>query len=88
MSKVKIPKIAVLRKAIKDIEEGDPIYRHDGNFFGVTIKRVHIDKDFDNRTDYVVYYDAKVHYVDSNKEYFDCYMPLKTIMNFLKTPLS
>lgn len=88
MKKVKIPTIAVLRKAIRDIEENDPIYRHDGNFFGITIKRVHIDKDFDTVEEYEVHYDAKVHCVDSVKEYFDCYMPLKTIMSFLKIPLS
>lgn len=88
MAKVKIPKIAVLRKAILDIEESDPLYRKMSDFHGITIKKVRVDKDEDDIKDYVVYYDAKVHFIDETREHFDCWMKLETIMNFLKTPLS
>lgn len=86
--KQKLPTIAELRKAIKDIEESDSLYRKISDFNGVTITNVSIDKDYDTIEEYQVHYDAKIHFFDDAHEYYNCHMPLKDIMNFLKKPLS
>jgi len=88
MARVQIPKIAELREAIKQIEENDPLYCKMSDFNGITIKKVSVNKDYDYPEEYTVTYDAKVHFFDESHEYYDCWMYLKDIMSFLKTPLS
>lgn len=88
MKKFKLPSKKVLKKAIKDLEESDLVYKYTSGFAGVTVEDIDFEEDYadeyDDVNDILISYSATVFYESSSETYSDCSVTWGDLKGWIK----